>query len=365
MARKTSNKASDKPQSAMAALLAKHQDKFVALKKGESVKGKITKIDKHDILVDLGTKTEAHVMEKDANNLRTILDMFKVGDTVDVNVLNPESDYGYPVVSLRRYLGRIAWDKLEKLLKSQDQIEATIVDTGKAGLVLSTSFGISGFLPNSHTANLQNPGVGQKINVSVFELSKSDNKIIFSQKINITNEEFDKIAKKFKIGDKVKATISNVTQFGIFVSLENVAGVKSDNIEGFIHISEVAWEKVDDLEDMFDQGQEIEAAVKSVDRDTKKISLSIKRLTGDPFEKQMEEFPVDKKVAATVLSVDSAGVTVDLGNGAEGFIKKEKIPPTMTFAVDQDVQVTIAEHDKRRHRIIVAPVLKEKPLGYR
>lgn len=347
------------PMSAMGQLLAKHKTSFVTFKKGDSVKGKLTKLTPNEILVDLGAKTEASIMEKDKNILRTILGMFKVGDTVEVNVLNPESETGQPVVSLRRFLGNNAWGKLEELQKSREPIEVTISEVGKAGFVVSTSFGISGFLPQSHTSVSGNQDniVGQKINASVLEINRVDNKVIFSQKTKMTDEEFDKIAKQYKIGQKVEATVVNVTAFGLFVSF--------DNLEGFIHISEVSWENVDELASLYTAGDKLTASVIRFDKDSKRINLSIKKLSEDPFEETIKEFAVDKKVKGIVKKVDAQGVIIDLGNGIEGLIKKDKIPPTMTFVASQEVDVTVSEHDKRRHRIILSPVLKEKPIGYR
>src|SRR6266567_4042298 len=111
-----------KAQSAMAQLLAKHQNKFVTLKKGESAKAQITKLTPNEILVDAGGKTEAVVLERDKRIVATIMQQFKVGDTVEVNVLNPESESGQPIVSLRRYLGNLAWEKLENLQKKSEQV---------------------------------------------------------------------------------------------------------------------------------------------------------------------------------------------------------------------------------------------------
>jgi small subunit ribosomal protein S1 len=359
MAKKPSKSNPQQPQSAMAQLLAKHKSDFVALKKGESVKGKITKLTPNEILVDLGVKTEATILEKDKSILRTILSMFKVGDTVEVNVLNPESESGQPVVSLRRFLGNLAWGKLETLQKSKETVDVTIAEVGKAGYVVTTAFGITGFLPQSHTSQLspQDNVVGQKIGVSVLEVSRSDNKVIFSQKTKISDEDFEKVTKKYKTGQKVEVTVSNVTPFGLFVLL--------DTFEGFIHISEVAWEKVEDLSDTYSQGQKIEAVIIRFDKESKRINLSVKKLTEDPFEELIKEYPVDKKISGKVKKVEDQGVTLEFEGGVEGFIKKDKIPPTMTFAADQEVTVTVSEHDKRKHRIVVTPVLKEKPIGYR
>ncbi len=356
--RSNTPKGAGDPMSAMGQLLAKQKHTFVGLKKGESVKGKLTKLTPNEILVDLGAKTEALILEKDKGILRTILGMFKVGDTVEVNVLNPESEIGQPVVSLRRYLGNIAWVKLEELQKSHEQIEVTITETSKAGFVVATSFGVSGFLPQSHTTApiSQENATNQKINVSVLEINRVDNKVIFSQKTKMSDDEFNKAMKQFKTNQKVDVTVANVTPFGLFVTL--------DSYEGFIHISEVSWERQDDLTSQFVQGQKIEAIIIRFDKESKRINLSIRKLTDDPFDKLIEKYPIDKKVTATVTKIEDSGVSLAIDD-LEGFIKKEKIPPLTTYTVGQEVSVTVSEHDKKKHRIGLSPVLKEKPIGYR
>jgi small subunit ribosomal protein S1 len=360
--------------STMAELMAKHQKAFVSLKKGESVKGKIVKLSSSEILVDAGAKTHALVLEKDKRILNVILSTFKVGDEIEVNVLNPESETGQPIVSLRRYLGQKAWTKLEELQKSKEQIDVRVSEAAKAGYVLDTDFGISGFLPHSH-ASQQGLGAGQTLKVTVLEVNRKDNKIIFSQKPVLSEEDFEAAIKKFKVGDKVKGTISNVAPFGLFVSLEG-------GIEGFVHISEVSWEKVDDLAELFKAGDPLETIITKFDKDGFKIGLSLKRLTADPFEELMAAFPVDKKVVGTVTKIEDAGVTLIFEGHStlrnepsgsdskrseyiEGFIKKEKIPVGTTYHEGQTVNATVSEHDKRRHRIILVPVLLEKPIGYR
>jgi small subunit ribosomal protein S1 len=355
-----SHTSANKPQSAMAALLAAHENKFVTLKKGESVKGKITKLTNNEITVDTGSKTEAIVLEKERRIMNIIISMFKVGDTVEVNVLNPESESGQPVVSLRRYLGNISWKKLEELEKSKDPITVVVAEATKAGYLATTDFGVSGFLPQSHTQQAD-LAAGSEVKVTVLELNRKDNKVIFSQKTSISEEDFGKASKALKIGEKVKATITNVSSFGLFVNF----AVKETSLDGFIHISEVSWEKVEDLASIYTVGQEIEAVVNRFDEDNRRVNLSVKRLTTDPFEALMEKYPVEKKITGTVAKVDDSGVTVIISEEVEAFIKKEKIPPTTTYTVGQEITVTVAEFDKRRHKIIVVPVLKEKPLMYR
>lgn len=364
MAKNTSKKATSNPQSAMAQLLAKHQNKFVTLKKGETVNAKITKLTPKEITVDAGAKTDALVLERDKRIVQTIMDRFKVGETVEVSVLNPESESGQPIVSLRRYLSNQAWGNLEKAQKDSEQIEVTVKDSTKAGYVVDTAFGISGFLPQSHVSFSQTAlHPGQTVRATVLETNRQDNKVIFSQKKSMSAEEFEKLTKQFKVGDKITVTVTNVTPFGLFAALP-VKG--DDEIEGFIHISEVSWEKVADLSGMFNAGDEIEASLLKFDTETRRISLSIKRLTADPFETLMEKYPVDKKVKGTVKAIEDGDVILTFGDDdTEGVIKKDKIPPTTEYKEGQAVDITISDYDKRKHRIIVSPVLLEKPMFYR
>ncbi len=351
----------------MAELMAKSKNAFVTLKKGESLKAKLTKLTPNEILVDAGAKTEAHVLERDKRIIQTILSMFKVGDIVEVNVLNPESESGQPIVSLRRYLGNIAWEKLEEFQKKTEQLEVTIKDTTKAGYLVDTAFGISGFLPQSHIAySTDGVAPGQHLQVTVLELNRKDNKVIFSQKKTMSSEDFGKLSKQFKVGEKVTVTVTNVTPFGVFVALPLPMGETGD-LEGFIHISETSWDKVVDITGMFTPGQKIEAVLTRFDAETRRVSLSIKRLTVDPFEALMEKLPVDKKVSGTVVRIEDGDVILSLNTDedVEGIIRKDKIPPTTSYTVGQPVNVTVSEYDKRKHRIIVAPVLLEKPIGYR
>lgn len=351
----------------MAELMAKQKSAVVTLKKGETIKAKISKLTANEMLVDAGSKTEAMVLEKDKRILKTILSMFKVGDTVEVTVLNPESDSGQPVVSFRRFLGNLAWNKLEELQKSKEQIEVTITESTKAGYLVTTDFGIAGFLPQSHTTftNSQDLASGTRVSVSVLEINRKDNKIIFSQKTAFSEEDFAQAMKQIKIGQTVDVTIANVTPFGLFVTLPFKKGKTEESLEGFIHVSEIAWEKVDDLTAEYTAGQKIQAIVNRFDTESRRINLSVKRLTKDPFEALVEKYPVDKKVSGTVTKVEESGLTVALEEEIEGIIKKDKLPPTTKYEVGQTITATIAEHDKKRHKIILVPVLLEKPLGYR
>ncbi len=355
----------NKSSSPMAQLLDSHKNSIVPLHKGEMVKGKISKLTSSEILVNVGGKSAALVLEKDKTILHTLLSTFKVGESVEVLVLTPESDSGQPVVSLRRYLGNITWKRLEELIKSKELIDVNVVDVVKSGYIVKTSFGSSGFLPQSHISYVGNKDIslGDTISVSVLELSRKDNKIIFSQKPALTDEDFVKLTSKFKPDQKVTVSIVNVAPFGLFVALP-VKGMDA-SLEGFIHISELAWEKTAELGNLFTVGQQVEAVIIKFDNEAKKAQLSIKRLTKDPFEEIMAAYAVDKKIEGAVEKVDESGITVRLGEDVEGFIRRAKLPPSITYVVGQKITALVSEYDKRRKRVLLVPVLLEKPIGYR
>ncbi len=341
---------------------------FNTFNKWDNIKGVITKLTPSEILIDINAKAEAIVFEKDKGILRNFLNTLHVGDTVDVMVLSPESDTGNPVVSLRRFMDNKLWDVITKKQEKLEQIEVLVQESTKGGLVVETSEYVSGFIPNSQTTFAENPQelVGKKIPAYVIEINRKDHKVVFSQRRPVTDESFAKAIKGIKIGDKVKGTISAITTFGLFVSV-----AKGDiELDGLVHISEIAWERTEDLIGMFAVGQELELSVVRIDGETKRVDLSLKRLTEDPFTVISKRYPVDKKVKATVIKVLNTGVTVtvadvETGENIEGFIRKEKIPPTGSYEAGQEIEATVAEIDSRRHKILLIPVLKEKPIGYR
>ena len=353
---------STKPQT-MADLLAKHKTNFVKVGKGEILEGVVTKLTSSEILVDIGSKTEASVLEKDRNLLRNLLSTLKVGDKVTVAVLNPESDMGNPVVSLRRFLDEKIWQRLEILKSEKQEVEVIVDELTKGGFLVSTKDGISGFLPNSQTVFVTDSQklLGSTLKTAVIEVNKALKKIIFSQKAVMGSEDFDKAVKILKIGEKIESTISNIAPFGIFT----VISQDGINAEGFIHISEVSWEKLAVVPDTFKVGEKIQTQILGFDKNAKRVNLSIKKLVKDPFEEKLLGYKVDQKISGNVSKVLTSGVLINLSEGIEGFIKKDKIPPTMNLKEGQSVNSTVSDIDTKKHRLNLVPVLTEKPIGYR
>jgi small subunit ribosomal protein S1 len=351
-----------KKATSMADLMASYKPEVKTLHKSDILEGTITKLTSAEILVDIGAKTEAVVLEKEKNSLRILLNTLKVGDKVTVSVLNPESDLGNPVVSLRRFMEERLWGDLETKRSQKQALDGVVNDSTKGGFLI-TAGGIAGFLPNSQVSFSQNPEdlIGQSIKVAIIEVNKSDRRVIFSQKATVNASDFEDAIKGLAKGQKVQAKITNTAPFGIFTVIDN-SGKK---VEGFIHQSEISWESGEMQLDKFKKGETLDAEITGFDKENKRVSLSLKRLTEDPFEKNVKTLSIDAKATGTVKKVSSLGVTVELAKGVEGLIKKEKLPPNSKYLVGDELDVTVSEIDMDRRRVIVSPVLKEKPIGYR
>jgi len=369
----------------MADLMKSAKTSFVTPHKGDRVTGIITKLSRSEILVDINAKTEGVVLEKDRKILSSILSTLKVGDKVTVTVLNPEGELGNPVVSLRKFIDDMVWEKLSALRKDQEVLEITITSATKGGFLVTTKDGVSGFLPNSHLSNLENPHglIGKNIKTVVLEVNRELHKIIFSQKQVLGIDDFKKYVKDLKIGKQIDSIITNITSFGIFISIpvnpvessrsgrqtpltERFDGAgESILVEGFIHSSEISWEPISNISENFEVGATIKAVIIGFDDDSRRILLSIKRLTPDPFEQKLKEYSVDKKIKGEVTKIVSTGVLLDLGEGIVGIIKKDKIPPNVSYKEGSVVDVVVSSIDTKKHRVVLTPVLLEKPIGYR
>lgn len=351
----------------MAQLLAAQSQKITTFRKSDAVSGTITKLTPSEILVDLGAKSEAFVLEKDRRILRSILSLLHVGESVTVTIVSVESEMGYPVVSLRRHIDAMLWEKLEKFHQDQEPVAVTITEETRGGFLAEGEMGFVGFLPHSQVspASFSRGSIqGSRLEVFVHELARVQRKIVLSQKRVLREEEFARATQDITPSCVVEVTVSQATHFGIFVVLHR-NGVALD---GFIHISEVSWEPLHDLL-AFVPGSSLTCEVIGVDRDARRIELSLKRLTADPFQAVAKQFTIDEKVLGKVARVSSYGVHVTIhlpGDGeTEAVIRKEKVPPNMQFEVGSEVSAVVAEIDQRRRKIFLVPVLKEKPIGYR
>lgn len=360
----------------MAELLARQSTSVTPLHRGDRITGRISKLTSSEILMDINYKTEAIVIEKERRLLKNLMSLLKLGDEVTAVVISPESEKGNPVVTLRHYVDDMGWEKLLGIQKKQERIPVIVREATRGGFLVETKDGIIGFLPNSHISFKQGGEdmVGKEIQVGVLELHRETKKIIFSQKSVVSLQDFHAAIKEWKVGDNVTAIISGVTPFGLFVQLpknnqDSTDEEKLEYVDGLIHISEIFWEKTpSELQSLFAVGQDVNACIVSFDDNAKRVDLSIKRLTKDPFEDAVKQLAVDQRVSGTVASISDMGVSVELvANGVriEGIIRKDKIPPTVRFEVGKKTNAIISQIDTKKRRIVLVPALLEKPIGYR
>lgn len=346
----------------MAELMARASSKFAPLQKGQTVEGTVVKLTPSEILLDIGAKGYALVIEYDKANLENLLANLTIGERVSASVISPESEEGFPVVSLRRALDNIVFSKLEQAYKADEVINAHIAEATRGGYFAETQNHIRGFLPHSQILPDSEASItGKSINVKIIELDRAKKRVIFSQKATVFVTDPKQIESYVKKGETIKGEVHAVTPYGIYITLKPKEGVL---VEGFVHISEISYERVENVGELYKVGDKIEAQVLEVDRENRRVNLSIKSLKKDQFEELIKNYKKEQKVSGMVSSIKGRGVTISLGE-VNGFIPANKVPTGTEYARGQTIEAEIADFDTKRRVIILTPILKKTFVGYR
>lgn len=352
----------------MEELLASQSQKITTLSRGQQVEGEIVSKSNKELTLDLGTKSEGIIATRDIPQDQ--LDSLKVGNKFKAYVILPENESGQVVLALHQpqvpqNLRRrgINWTKFTALKNQKSNLNGKVVEINKGGLMIEVDK-FRGFLPNSQVGFelMSKVGkevsdlVGQTITVTVIEVDEENNKLIFSQRGKIS-EDLLKRLKNIKSSQKVTGKIVAMLPFGLVVDV--------DGVEGLVFISDVAWEKVEDLSSTFSVGQQIEAQVLGVDEQLGRVNLSIKHLTEDPFQKLAEKYRSDEVIKGEVTEVTEAGVIIKLEDpsgelgtsGVEGFLPPSKMDPDTQYEVGKSVTLLVDSVDSPRRRINLAPFI--------
>lgn len=349
----------------MEGLLADIGYGFKGFKKGQFVSGTVSSISGKEVLIDFGGKTEGVVGEKEWEDVKNFVSGLKTGDKIDAMVISAENDRGQMVVSIRAAGNRFRWQRVKDLLKSGEVINVRGVEVNKGGLLVDFD-GLKGFIPGSQLSGEHGGEMTRLVNraipVKVIEVDQPQNRLIFSERA-VTgaadlSKKLDDVKSKVTIGEKYKGKISAVMPYGVFVNLE--AGP-----DGLVHISEISWEKVDNLAELLTVGQEVEVLVLGINEHDGKLNLSIKQLLPDPWTDLAKKYSTDKEVKGVVTRVSAYGVFVKLEDGVEGLIHISKVPTGTEYKVGEDVKCTIESVDIKSHRISLIPVVTHKPIGYK
>lgn len=349
----------------MEGLLADVGFGFKGFKKGQFISGTVSSISGKEVLIDFGGKTEGVVGEKEWEDVKNFVSRLKTGDKIDAMVISAENDRGQMVVSIRAAGNKFRWQRVKDLLKSGEVINVRGVEVNKGGLLVDFD-GLKGFIPGSQLSGEHGGEMARLVNratpVKVIEVDQPQNRLIFSERA-VTgaadlSKKLDDVKSKVTIGEKYKGKISAVMPYGVFVNLE--AGP-----DGLVHISEVSWEKVDNLAELLTVGQEVEVLVLGINEHDGKLNLSIKQLLPDPWTDLAKKYSTDKEVKGVVTRVSAYGVFVKLEDGVEGLIHISKVPAGTTYKTGEDVKCTIESVDVKAHRISLIPIVTHKPIGYK
>lgn len=347
----------------MADLLAKQTKTTLKLEHGQEVEGSVIQIGSSDVILDLGSKAEGLLSIKEFSPEQA--EALKEGDKVKAYVVKAENESGQVVLELfktvvSRGKGNPRLEKFIAAQRNNQVLRGKGVEVNRGGLVVEIDK-MRGFLPSSlvalsQAANLEDL-VDKDIQVTVVEVDPGQNRLILSQKITVSDEMKAKLA-KLKAGDKVEGEVSAVLSFGVLVRME-------DGLEGLVHVSELAWEKVEDPSTLFKTGDKVEAQIVSVDLNTGKVNLSIKQLQADPFKDIAEKYQSDDIVKATVTKVTGQGVFLEV-DGIEGFIPSSKIEADQSYEIGKSLSCLVDSVDAQKRRLNLAPfITSTKDLIYK
>jgi ribosomal protein S1 len=284
-------------------------------------------------------------------------------------VLVPENDAGQVILSLRRAAIDSKWAAMEQAMTEETELTVRVKETTKGGLLVDLD-GVYGFIPTSQMGHEleSNPAavVDKTLRVKVAEVDRSQNRLVLSEKAVSEAEEIE--ARKqalsiVKVGGEYEAVVVGVVPFGVFAEIEAERGkgkkAEKARLEGLIHISELSWEKVDDVMSAVKIGDKLKVLVIGADEENGKLALSVKRLTEDPWLVVEKKYKADSKHVGVVTKIAPYGVLVRMEKGIEGLIHASKMPSDISFAEGQKIEVFVESVDLEKRRLSLGVVVKD------
>jgi small subunit ribosomal protein S1 len=347
----------------MGALLEQYEETLhTQLRRGELVEGTVARVDREEILVDIGGKMEAVIATSEIQNERGELSLQR-GDHVSAVVIVPENSEGRPVISINRARAEIGWRDLQTKKDSEEIVTGEVVDHNKGGLIVSVD-GVRGFVPLSQIVELRRGGSeeeveeklrsmrGQTLYLKVIEMNRRRNRLILSERAAAQErraQQKDRLLSELQAGEIRHGRVSSLTDFGAFVDLGGA--------DGLIHLSELSWGQVQHPSQVLKVGQELDVRVVGVDRENKKIALSLKQVEENPWTRIEQKYHVGDTVPAKITKLAQFGAFAELEPGVEGLVhiselSEERIThPKQVVREGEDVQLRIIKIDPQRHRL--------------
>jgi small subunit ribosomal protein S1 len=337
-------------------LIPDYDSTFPEINEGQVVHGTVVRVDKDEVLVDIGYKSEGVIPVSELSIRRSVnpADEVSLGDEIDALVLTKEDAEGRLILSKKRARFELAWKNIEQAAESGEPVNGRVIEVVKGGLILD--LGVRGFLPASlvdiRRVQDLDEFLGQELRAKVIELNRSRNNVVLSRRAVLEEERKDQrqqILDKLQPGDVVEGQISNIVDFGAFVDL--------NGMDGLIHISELSWSHVNHPSEVLEIGQTVEVKVLDIDRDRQRISLGLKQTQSDPWQQVIENYHENDVVEGRVTKVVTFGAFVEILPGVEGLVHISELAqhhvenPREVVSQGQPVNVKIIEVDGERRRL--------------
>jgi small subunit ribosomal protein S1 len=323
---------------------------------GDVVSGRVVRIDKDEVLVDIGFKSEGVIPLNELSIRKSVnvQDEVQLGEMIDALVMQKEDQDGRLILSKKRARFEKAWKRIEAASTAGETVEGTVIEVVKGGLILD--LGVRGFLPASlvdiRRVQDLDEFMGQKLECKVIELNRSRNNVVLSRRAVLEHERREvrqRILDELEPGKVVEGVISNIVDFGAFVDL--------DGIDGLIHISELSWSHVNHPSEVLNVGEKVDVKVLDIDRERQRISLGLKQTQADPWQSVIETYQINDIVPGKVTKVVTFGAFVEIHAGVEGLVHISELAdhhvenPREVVNQGDELEVRIIEIDADRRRL--------------
>ena len=352
-------------QNNMASLLEKEGLGLDFPQAGEIRTGVVASISPNQILVSVGTKSEGIITGRELEAIPSEeLAALKVNQEIPVYVLNPEDNNGNLVLSYTRAREEVSWLQIEQMLGSKDAYHSKIVGYNKGGLIVPVE-GLRGFVPASQISLSRRAGmsgetpetrwsrmVGEDIDVCVIEVDRERRRLILSERAASTETREtlkERVIEDLKEGEVRNGRVTSLADFGAFVNINGA--------DGLVHLSEISWDRINHPSEVLKVGQDVKVKVISIDRDKKRIGLSIRQLQDDPWTQRTTRFQIGQLVEATITRLTKFGAFARLEKDLEGLIHISEISekriehPKEVLKEGDSVTLRIIKIDPANHRI--------------
>ena len=323
---------------------------------GDIVSGTVVKVDRDEVLLDIGYKTEGVIPSRELSIKHDVdpAEVVSVGDEVEALVLQKEDKEGRLILSKKRAQYERAWGKIEEIKEADGVVSGTVIEVVKGGLILD--IGLRGFLPASlvemrRVRDLQ-PYVGKEIEAKIIELDKNRNNVVLSRRAwleQTQSEVRSTFLQTLQKGQIRSGVVSSIVNFGAFVDLGGV--------DGLVHVSELSWKHIDHPSEVVEVGQEVTVEVLDIDMDRERVSLSLKATLEDPWQQFARTHQIGQIVPGKVTKLVPFGAFVRVDDGIEGLVHISQLAerhvelPEQVVTVGKEVMVKVIDIDLERRRI--------------